>query len=327
MVSLRAKTTPLTELNWLAEVREFAPPLALDSPIWMREVHRNLEVAMPRGEKHPCCEIGFILEGEGTALIEGEEARFATGDLLLIGPGVPHSVQLERYPHRGLTVFFMPAVLLEMGPLGDGATLLRRFTMRQKIAQRLIRPPSEYRARFENTVHQMRSDFHTRPLGWEMRLRSRLTDLLVDIVQWEQGQGTVPPDFKAHEDWAKLEHALAYIRRNFAEPIYATDLARATAMSETRLKNLFDQTLGMPWTKFLQGYRVRQAATQLCMPGQSVTEVAMSAGFQSMSHFIRVFRKFTGTAPSSYAKNQRPLSNIVPHTPNTCSPAHARFPH
>jgi AraC-like DNA-binding protein len=326
MVSVRTKTTRLTELNWLAEVREFAPPLALDSPIWMREVQTNLEVAMPWGEKHPCCEIGFILEGEGIAFIEGEEARFTSGDLLLIGPGVPHSVQLNQYPHRELTVFFMPAVLLEMGPLGDGARLLRRFTMRQKIGQRLIRLPADYQSRFEDLIREMRTDFHSRPLGWEMRLRSRLTELLVDIVQWEQGQGNATPDIKGNEDWAKLEPALAYIRRNFAEPIYATDLARATAMSETRLKNLFGQTLGMPWTKFLQGYRVRQAATQLCLPGQSVTEVAMSAGFQSMSHFIRVFRKFTGTAPSVYAKNQRPLSNMAPHT-NPCIQTHARFPH
>jgi len=318
MVSVRAKPTRVAELNWLAEVREFAPPLALDSPIWMREVQTKLDVAVPRGERHPCCEIGFILEGEGDAFIEGEKARFTSGDLLLIGPGVPHSVQLDRYPHRELAVFFMPTVLLEMGPLGDGAQLLRRFTTRQKIAQRMVRLPADYQKRFEHTIRQMRSDFHTRPLGWEMRLRSRLTELLLDIIQWEQKQGASAPDVQAHEDWSKLQHALAYIRRNFSEPIYATDLARATAISETRLKTLFDQTLGIPWTQFLQSYRVRQAATQLCMPGQSVTEVAMSSGFQSMSHFIRVFRKFTGTAPSSYAKNQRPLSTMPTHIATPC---------
>ena len=182
----------------------------------------------------------------------------------------------------------------------------------------MVRLPADYQKRFEHTIRQMRYDFHTRPLGWEMRLRSRLTELLLDIIQWEQKQGASAPDVQAHEDWSKLQHALAYIRRNFSEPIYATDLARATAISETRLKTLFDQTLGIPWTQFLQSYRVRQAATQLCMPGQSVTEVAMSSGFQSMSHFIRVFRKFTGTAPSSYAKNQRPLSTMPTHIATPC---------
>ena len=304
MASIDDKATQPAELGWLAEVQEFAPPLGADSPIWMREVQVNFGTGIVSGERHPCCEVGLVLEGQGTGFIEGEHAQFAPGDLLLIGPGVPHSTRIDRCPHRALSAFFLPAILLEMGPLGDGAVLLRRLTMRQDIRHRLLRLPSKYQRKFETGLRRMWRDFHTRPLGWEMRLRACLAELLVAVVRWEQEQGGLSPNEELGDDWAKLENALAYIRRHFAEPIYATDLARATAMSETRLKNLFDQTLGIPWTTFLQGYRVRQAAAQLCLPSQSVTEVALSAGFESMSHFTRVFRKFTGTAPSSYAKRQ-----------------------
>jgi len=307
MVFLSDRPTRLTELNWLAEVREFAPPLEPDSPIWMRKVHGTMDTAPISGERHPCCEICLILEGEGTEFIEAEEARFAPGDLLLIGPGVPHSVQIDQYPHHSLTLFFLPALLLELGPLGDGAIMLRRFTTRQTIGQRVLRLPSTYQSKFEKIMRQMWTDFQTRPFGWEMRLRASLTELVLTVMQWDRGQGEPDPNDQLHADWLKLEHALAYMRRHFAEPIYATDLARVTAMSETRLKNMFEQTLGMPWTRFLQGYRVRRAAAQLCMPGQNVTEVALSAGFQSMSHFIRVFRKFTGIAPSAYARKQHSI--------------------
>ena len=296
--------TRLTELDWLAEVEEFAPPVTPDSPIWMREVQVESGDAASRCEKHPSCEICLILEGDGTEFIEGEAARFAPGDLLLIGPGVPHSCRIDHRPHRALTIFFLPALLLELGPLGDGAILLRRFTMHRRIGQRLLRMPGEYQTRVEEAMRQMWVDFHARLFGWEMRLRACLAQLLVAVVQWQEGQGAKDLDGTAHEDWAKLEHALAYLRRHFAEPIYATDLARATGLSETRLKILFDQTLGMPWTKFLQGYRVRRAATLLCLPGNRVTDVALSAGFESLSHFTRVFREFTGTAPSAYAKRQ-----------------------
>ena len=49
------------DLNWLAEVREFAPPLRMDAPIWMREVRVNSGPVIPCGEKHG-------LEREGQAL-------------------------------------------------------------------------------------------------------------------------------------------------------------------------------------------------------------------------------------------------------------------
>jgi AraC-like DNA-binding protein/quercetin dioxygenase-like cupin family protein len=288
----------------LADVRQFAPPLEPDSPIWLREIKLSSGAVVPRGETHPCCEMALTLQGEGVEFIEGEQARFTEGDLLLIGPRVPHWVRIDRYPHHGLTVFFLPSMLLELGPLGDGAALLRRFTARQTIRQRLLHLPNGLRTRFETGMRQMWAGFQTRPLGWEMRLRAALTELLLAVVRWEDDQGRAVLDQQLNEDWVKLEHALTYIRRHFAEPIYATDLARAIAVSETRLKILFDRTLGVPWTKFLQGYRVRQAAALLCVPGQSVTEVGLSAGFESLSHFIRVFRKFTGAAPSAYARQQ-----------------------
>jgi len=207
MLSVRTRPTRLAELNWLAEIHEFAPPLAPDSPIWMRETEISQDLAALRGEKHPCCEISFVLQGEGTAYIEGTEARFQAGDLLLIGPGVPHSAQIDRFPHRELAVLFLPALLLEMGPLGDGAALLRRLTMRQKIGQRLVRLPGEYRSRIENALGQMWMDFNGRRFGWEMRLRACLTEILVVVVQWEEGQSAAGPDEHAHEDWAKLEHS------------------------------------------------------------------------------------------------------------------------
>jgi len=296
----------LAELSWLAEVRQFAPPLEPDSPIWLREIKLDSGAGIPRCETHPCCEMALILQGEGVEFIEGEQARFAGGDLLLIGPRVPHWVRIDRYPHHGLTVFFLPSMLLELGPLGDGAALLRRLTARQTIHQRVLRLPNGLRSTVETGFREMWVGFQTRPLGWEMRLRAALTELLLAVVSWEADQGQPVLNEQLNEDWLKLEQALTYIRRHFAEPIYATDLARAMGLSETRLKILFDRTLGTPWTKFLQAYRVRQAAAMLCLPGQSVTEVGLSTGFESLSHFIRVFRKFTGAAPSAYIRQQPP---------------------
>jgi AraC-like DNA-binding protein len=302
MPSADNNPTKTPDLNWLAEVREFAPPLRLDAPIWMREVRVTSGPVIPCGEKHPYCELNIIFEGAGTEYIEGEEAWHSPGHLLLIGPGVPHWVRVDRYPLHALTVLFLPGILLELGPLGDGAVLLRRLTMRQTIHDRVLRLPPALRRKVGSCFQQMWAEFRSRPLGWELRLRSLLTDLLVAIVRWEHKKGKSALGDRMPEDWQKLERALVHIRRHFAEPIYAMDLARATGVSETRLKVLFEQTLGMPWTRFLQSYRVHQAAAMLCMPGRSVTTIALACGFEDLGHFIKVFRKFMGTQPSAYAR-------------------------
>jgi AraC-like DNA-binding protein/quercetin dioxygenase-like cupin family protein len=300
----RPSKTP--DLNWLPEVREFVPPLRLDAPIWMREVRVNSGPVIPCGETHPYCELSIVLEGTGTEYIEGEEAYPSPGYLLLIGPGVPHWVRVDRYPIHALTVFFLPGILLELGPLGDGVVLLQRLTMRQTIHDRVLHLPPTLRGKVEICFEQMWAEFCSRSLGWEFRLRSLLADILVAVVRWEHKNRKSALADRRPADWQKLERAMAHIRRHFAEVIYAVNLARATGVSETRLKVLFKQALGIPWTKFLQGYRVRQAAAMLCLPGRNVTNIAMACGFEDLGHFIKVFRKFMGTQPSAYAGGAHP---------------------
>src|SRR6185312_15591315 len=122
-----AKSTSVVELSWLLDVTESRQPMSESSPIWVRDgvVQEGPPTAHP--ERHPYCEIGVTLEGEGLSLVEGEEAYRMPGDLFLVGPGVPHWGMIKKFPLRFITVYFLPSVLVEMGPEHDGVKILRRF--------------------------------------------------------------------------------------------------------------------------------------------------------------------------------------------------------
>ena len=79
------------------------------------------------------------------------------------------------------------------------------------------------------------------------------------------------------------------------------DVARAAGQSESRLKGLFQEALGLSWVKYLQGYRIHRAAALLNESGYNVTEAALAVGFESLSHFNATFRGFMGVSPKHYA--------------------------
>ena len=79
-------------------------------------------------------------------------------------------------------------------------------------------------------------------------------------------------------------------------------LARAVGLSESRLKYLFQQALGISWVKYLQGYRIHRAAALLNGGRHNVTEAAMTVGFDSLSHFNVTFRSFMGVSPKDYGR-------------------------
>ncbi len=72
----------------------------------------------------------MILEGGrgGYTFVEKEKIHRGVGELMLLGPGLPHWGVIENFPVSSITVYFLPWVLVEMGPESDGVRILRRFT-------------------------------------------------------------------------------------------------------------------------------------------------------------------------------------------------------
>ena len=242
------------------------------------------------------------MEGTGNFFVGHERVERLAGDYFLAGPGVAHWYEGTRYPVRFAAIYFLPSILIEMGPMSDGMTILLRLSARQSLTDRLFRPPPALAARFCAGIEEMITEFDRKEFGHEFRLRARLTDLLVEMVRWEREKGRHFTGAASATGWTHLELALAFLRDHFAENIYARDLAAVAGVSQSRLKVLFHEVLGVPWTHYLLGYRIHRAAALLTQPGHRVLESALAVGFESLSHFNAAFRSMMGVPPSLYAK-------------------------
>jgi len=240
------------------------------------------------------------LDGGGRIFVENEQAVSQAGDVMLLGPGIPHWGSIQQYPLRFVTVYFLPWVPIEMGPESDGIRVLRRFTARQSLTERLIRPPRNLLMQLTALFQKLVTEYEGQQLGREICVRSRLMDLIFTILRWEQAQGRNIGGEELEEDWRPLMKTLQYLRAHYSDPIYAREVARAAGLSESRLKQLFQQALGMSWVKFLQGYRIHRAAALLNESGYNVTEAALAVGFDSFAHFNKTFRAFMGVTPKDF---------------------------
>ncbi|MCL5096654.1 MAG: AraC family transcriptional regulator [Candidatus Omnitrophica bacterium] len=295
----------IPRLGWVADAVELRQPLNELHPIWVRSGAHQLGLPNPTPEWHPYCEFGIMPEGEAVNYVRGEHAKRLPGDILLAGPGVPHRVKVTKYPCTFITAYFLPSVLIELGPASDGPQLLRRLTAPQSLQELLVRPSEELRMKLMGSFGEMLQEFEGREFGREIKLRTLLMDLLVEFLRWERRQGRSFPESKFEVDWKVVGVALEYLRNHYAEPVYAQDLARTAGISESKLKVLFKNALGIPWCKYLQSYRIHRAMVLLGESRCSVSEAAYAAGFESLSHFDTVFRSIMGCAPSDYAKQLR----------------------
>lgn len=96
-----------------------------------------------------------------------------------------------------------------------------------------------------------------------------------------------------------LTRAIAIIEKNLEEPIPTCELADRLGISTRQLERLFGRFLNTSPKKYFMDLRLHRARNMIVQTEASITEIAVACGFNSTSHFSKVFRKQFGVSPVS----------------------------
>jgi transcriptional regulator GlxA family with amidase domain len=95
-----------------------------------------------------------------------------------------------------------------------------------------------------------------------------------------------------------ISAAVAWLERG-ATAKRIDNLARYIGLSQSALERRFRRIIGVSPKKFASLARLRRAA-RLQTTGADLTTVAHESGYFDQSHFIKEFRRATGSAPSAF---------------------------
>ncbi len=109
--------------------------------------------------------------------------------------------------------------------------------------------------------------------------------------------------FLAHEsEREKIQDARRIIEQHIDQPHTIRELARKVAMNECYLKKGFKTVTGRTIHEYQQELRIAKAKELLQQQGLSVTDVANTLGYSSISHFSTAFKRVTGLKPCELLK-------------------------
>jgi AraC-like DNA-binding protein/ligand-binding sensor protein len=103
-----------------------------------------------------------------------------------------------------------------------------------------------------------------------------------------------------HAEAPSIAKAREFIAANHSEDLSLGAVATAVHMSTFYFCKQFKKATGLSFTSYLGRVRVEKAKELLLNPHARISEVAYEVGFQSLTHFNRVFRKLTGQSPTAY---------------------------
>ncbi len=100
----------------------------------------------------------------------------------------------------------------------------------------------------------------------------------------------------------QITRARQFIELNCQEELSLAGVARQAGMSEFYFCKMFKKVTGVNFARYVSLVRVEKAKNLLLNINYRVSEIAFEVGFQSLTHFNRIFKSIAGQSPTEYRR-------------------------
>ena len=129
-----------------------------------------------------------------------------------------------------------------------------------------------------------------------------LQELLVRLMQ-TQARQLIFHDYARHLTTHRFAAVVDYIKTHLAENLTIDKLSALACMSKATFFRVFKREFGLTPVEFIIKERLGEAKRLLRHPLASVTEVCLRAGFNNLSYFQALFKKYEGVTPGAYKRD------------------------
>ena len=98
----------------------------------------------------------------------------------------------------------------------------------------------------------------------------------------------------------RIRQVKDYVASNYMNDIRLQELADIVCMSAESFSRFFHHRTGRTPNRYIIDYRVGISARLLLNTNMAVSEIGFSCGFNTLSHFNRLFRESKGCTPSEF---------------------------
>jgi AraC-like DNA-binding protein len=279
---------PLREQSSLT-IREFILP-AFDAPLHF----------------HPEYELTYILAGQGHRVIGDHVSHFQAGDLVLIGPNLPHYWHSERKEVSANAMSHAIVIQFAADFLGKDffktPELLRIQRLLEKSDRGLAFSPS--------LPVEIKTNMQELLLAEGAQRVIRILTMLDQLAHYQGdfGKSLATPAFSSYSqtaDCERINRVCQYVFNHFSEDVNLSQAAALTNLSNQAFCLYFKKRTRRSFTEFVNEIRIGHACKLLIETDLPITQICFSCGYRNLSHFNRQFKAITKASPLLYRRQVR----------------------
>ncbi|WP_423129392.1 AraC family transcriptional regulator [Gaoshiqia sp. Z1-71] len=250
---------------------------------------------------HPEIEILLILQGTGTRIVGDSISRFRPGDVILVGPNIPHvSYSDSQYTSENSKLFSEVIFVLfkaeifgeQFWSLPESKSILKLL----QISRGGIILHGKTREEVSSLMLAMRnsSGFN------RITILLSILGVIATRKEYQLLANPITQNNFNESDSDRLDKVYDYVCANYYQEITLEKVASLACLSIPAFCSYFKKRTNKTFVQALNEIRIAQACRMLTEENQPVSGICYSCGYTNVSYFIKQFKKITGFTPLKY---------------------------
>ncbi len=260
-----------------------------------------------RWNYHPEYELHLIRYSAGHYVVGDYIGRFEPGNLVLVGPNIPHAWFSELddgqpvIKGRDVVLQFKGEWLEHMMALCPELNCLSTLIEDSALG---VEFKGEEATRCAELLIRMGEQDNAGRLLTMLTIMRRLSQIEYHTLAGRE-YGLEAKGASSEQ----VDAILLYIHDHFHEGLRMSTMAENNGMTPSTFSRFFKHATGDTFVAFLRRIRIGHACRLLLEGKQSIADICFEVGYNNLSNFNRHFRELKGMTPRQYQQN---TADLVP---------------
>lgn len=268
--------------------------------IMVERIERDYDFNMIQKHFHNEYEIYYLLNGERYYFIEKQIYHVKKGSLVFIDRNQIHkTVGVNSNYHDRILILISAD---EIGPildLCDNFEVASFFNKNYGIID-LNEAGQKY---VEGLLFFIIREMKMKQSNYDFIVKMKLAELLIYGTRCKSGENSTLKNAPVEtEKYKKINEIAKFISENYHESISLANIAEDFYISKCYLSRIFKEVTGFTVNEYINITRIKRAQQLLEQSEYNITEIADIVGYESITYFEKVFKKFLETSPLKYRK-------------------------
>lgn len=244
---------------------------------------------------HNSVEIMMMFNGNADVTIDNKIIKAKENDIIIINSGELHRITSDN-ENLFYSTFIFPIKMLVFSSDDDAQNYLEPLIM-NTLKFKTLPDNENLKEELHLVLDKILNITEKKEKGFELMTKALFLEIIALFFKYNQFVENKKTENGKSE---RLKEILRYISKNYYSELSIPSMAEKFHMSEKYFSRYFRVSTGQNFTEYLNTLRIEKSLEFLRYTDNSITDIALDCGYENISYFNRIFKRYMNTSPLKY---------------------------